>query len=122
MKVLMISGDKHLLTPGNEAYTRLELQRAQVEELSVCVWPQVHTLWQVWRVARSQRYDIITAQDPFWRGLVAWLLARLTHTKLQLQVHTDILLETKHRPHRRMLARFLLKRADRGAGGVRASA
>ncbi len=60
---------------------------------------------------------VISAQDPFETGLVAWRLSRKFGTKLQLQVHTDLLspffrqgdLMNKIRV---MIAKFLLPRAD----------
>ncbi|MDP2652147.1 MAG: hypothetical protein Q8O94_03355, partial [bacterium] len=68
MKVLMISGDKNLLVKGSEASARLELQKSQAEQLDVFVWPQVHSRIEIWRAAKKNRYDVVTAQDPFWRG------------------------------------------------------
>jgi glycosyltransferase involved in cell wall biosynthesis len=52
---------------------------------------------------------VVTAQDPFWRGLLAWLVARRAGAKLNVQVHTD--LDAQPFP-RRMLARIVLRRAD----------
>lgn len=109
MKVLMISGDRHLLEQGSEAYARIELQRSQVERLDVFVWPQLHSRRKISCAAHKNVYDVITAQDPFWRGLLAWRVARITMAKLNLQVHTDL----SAQPFlRRMLAYFLLRRAD----------
>ena len=109
MKVLMISGDKHLLEEGTEAHARLALQKAQIEQLDVFVWPQVHSWYEISRAARENRYDIVTAQDPFWRGLLAWRVARQTGTKLNVQVHTDLRVQSLFR---RRLAHFLLRRAN----------
>jgi glycosyltransferase involved in cell wall biosynthesis len=93
MNVLMISGDKNILVEGSSAHTRLLLQRAQVDRLDVFVWPHVHSLRQIREAAAHGQYDVITAQDPFWRGHLAWHLSRTYHTKLNLQVHTDLLAE-----------------------------
>lgn len=109
MKVLMISGDKNLLKEGSEARARLELQKSQAEQLDVFVWPQVHSRIEIWRAAKKNRYDVVTAQDPFWRGLLAWRVAKQTEAKLNLQVHTDLSAQSFLR---RVLARFLLIRAD----------
>lgn len=109
MKVIMISGDKRLLEKGSEAYMRLELQRAQVERLDVFVWPQVHSREEIMTAAKKNGYDIVTAQDPFWRGLLGWRVARRYGTKLNLQVHTDLSAQPFFR---RKLAHFLLMRAD----------
>ncbi|MBI3572118.1 glycosyltransferase [Candidatus Kaiserbacteria bacterium] len=90
MKVLMISGDPTLLDPKSRAFGRLELQRAQVERLDVFVWPQIHSLGTILKAVHGQHYDVVTAQDPFWRGHLAWHLARRMHARLNLQVHTDL--------------------------------
>ena len=88
----MISGDKNIFTHGSEARARFELQRAQVEQLDAFVWPQsrrsgrlpdrfasgIHSFFEIMRAAQGNRYDVITAQDPFWRGLLAWRIARRT--------------------------------------------
>lgn len=109
MKVLMLSGDPRLLHAGSAAARRLELQRSQVEILDVLVWPQKHSLSRVLQTARREHYDIITAQDPFWRGLVAWVLARMTGAKLNVQVHTDLSAEPLIR---HVLGQIILRHAD----------
>lgn len=109
MKVLMISGDKNILVPGSDAFARLQVQRAAVRRLDVFVWPQIHARIDILRAAKTQHYDVVTAQDPFWRGLLAWRVARRTGAKLNLQVHADLSAQSLSR---RLLARFLLRRAD----------
>ncbi len=109
MKVLMISGDKNMLVPGSEAYQRAKLQRAQVERLDIFIWPQVHTAREIFHAARTSHYDVVTAQDPFWRGHLAWHLARRTGARLNVQVHTDLAAEPWWR---RAWARFQLRHAD----------
>lgn len=89
-KVLMISGDKKLLEPGTDAHARLMLQVAQVEQLDVFVWPQVHTLREVFRAARATHYDVVTSQDPLLRGALARRAAKITGARLNLQVHMDL--------------------------------
>lgn len=108
MKVLMISGDKNVLVEGSEAYARLELQRSAVDCLDVFVWPQVHSWHEITRAAHANKYDMITAQDPFWRGFLAWKIARRIGAKLNLQIHTDLSAQSFAR---RRLAYFLLRRA-----------
>lgn len=105
----MISGDRHLLEANSPAHARLELQRSQVERLDVFVWPQTHSRREMYTAATTNTYDVITAQDPFWRGLLAWRLARRAGAKLNVQVHTDL----DAQPFlRRMLARIVLRHAD----------
>ncbi len=109
MKVLMVSGDRHLLEPGTPAYERLQLQRAQVDWLDVFVWPQVHSWIKILTAAKENNYDVVTAQDPFWRGLLAWWAVRRTGARLNIQVHTDL----EAQPFvRRILARIVLRHAD----------
>ena len=107
----MLSGDKNLLIPGTEAFARLTLQRSEVELLDVLVWPQVHGVWSVCVAALSGRYDVVTVQDPFWRGLLAWVVTRLGRRPLQVQVHTDFARESLHKPLRRMVGIFVLRHA-----------
>lgn len=79
--------------------------------------------WHAYRIGKSILENIpkgepliISAQDPFESGIVAWLLCR-QKAKLQLQIHTDLFSPYFRRERwenvvRLMLARFLLPRAD----------
>jgi glycosyltransferase involved in cell wall biosynthesis len=89
----MISGDKNILVQGSDAQKRFALQKAQVDQLDVFVWPQVHSLREISSAVRKAHYDLITAQDPFWRGHIAWHLSRRARSKLNIQVHTDLAAE-----------------------------
>lgn len=109
MNVLMISGDKNLLKEGTEAAARLALQRSAVERLDAFVWPRVHSYAHIARAARSTRYDVITAQDPFWRGFMAWRLSRHIGARLNLQLHAELAGQSLLK---RLMARYLLRRAD----------
>ena len=62
--------------------------------------------------------SVITAQDPFETGLVGYWLKKKFKIPLQLQAHTDFLSpyffkESLKNKIRVLLARFLIKRADR---------
>jgi glycosyltransferase involved in cell wall biosynthesis len=105
MKVLMISGDKSF-GPGNPRY---DLQCSAVDELDVFVWPQVHSLRQIFSAARHNRYDVITAQDPFWRGHIAHHLVQFFGGRLNIQVHTDL---SAYSPLEHFFARLQLRNAD----------
>ncbi len=100
MKVLIITGDKRF-GPGHPRY---ELQRGAVEELGVLYWRGGS-----WSVPVSGRFDIVTAQDPFWRGLVAWHIARGMGARFNVQVHTDLGAQSLMR---RALAQIVLRHAD----------
>ncbi len=108
-RVLMISGDSKLLVAGTEAAKRLALQRGAVERLDVFVWPHTHSFFAILRAVRTHEYDVITAQDPFLRGLLAYVLTRFSKARFNVQVHTDL----SAQPYwRHILAHFLLRRAD----------
>ena len=109
MRVLMISGDPRILIEGSETYARLELQRTQVERLDVFVWPLLHSWREIFLTAQKNAYDVVTAQDPFWRGLLVYIVARRNDARFNLQVHTDLSVQPFLR---RRLAYFLLRRAD----------
>ncbi|OGG48258.1 hypothetical protein A2678_01590 [Candidatus Kaiserbacteria bacterium RIFCSPHIGHO2_01_FULL_53_31] len=109
MKVLMISGDPNLLKNGSAVRERHSMLVDVVGCLDVFVWPSAHGIAEIWRAARQNRYDVITAQDPFWRGMLGWLVARGTGARLNLQLHADL---DGQSLSKRLLARFSLRRAD----------
>jgi glycosyltransferase involved in cell wall biosynthesis len=86
MKVLMITGDKNVLVPGTNAYNRLELQRSAVDELVVMFWGH----GSIFPRLPHGHFDIVTVQDPFWRGLFAWFIACKLRARFNVQVHTDL--------------------------------
>lgn len=100
MKVLLITGDKRF-GPGHPRY---ELQRSAVEDLKVLYWGRGSLLPSI-----EGSFDVVTAQDPFWRGLFAWRTARRMGARLNVQVHTDL---SAYRGLRLMLAKFVLRHAD----------
>jgi len=60
---------------------------------------------------------LVTAQDPFETGFLAWRIARKIRAKLELQVHTDFLSPYFVKSNflnriRLLMARFLLPKAD----------
>jgi len=87
---------------------------------------KIHSLYKAYRVGTSvlsKSYKLkaeswlITSQDPFETGFVAWCISKKTKAKLQLQIHTDFLnqyfkSESLVNKIRVMLTRFLLPRAD----------
>ena len=94
MKVLMITGDKKVATSA-----RFALQAAQVDKLAVVYWGR----GALWPAMPQEHFDVVTVQDPFWRGLFAWRVARRMGAKFNVQVHTSVLT---------MLGKFILRRAD----------
>jgi len=106
MRVLIITGDKKFF-----ASPRFALQAAQVERLEVVYWGH-GSMWPIRYVDISKfQPDVITVQDPFWRGFFAWWIARRIGARLNIQVHTDLFAQDS--PKRFMaMARFVLRRAD----------
>lgn len=69
-------------------------------------------------IARGLRFDVVSAQDPFETGLVAWVIAKLRGVPLHVQVHTDFLSPRyaalgMGNKARVLLAKFILTRASR---------
>lgn len=134
LRVLMISGDRLALSQGSDVYKRLLLQAAEVGQLDVFVQgdkkelaikgrgmvhgfsgSKIQAAFSMLRASSSVgRVDIVTAQDPFLLGLVAWRIARKKNAKLQLQVHTNICSPAFIRQFKlkSLLTRFLLSQAD----------
>lgn len=106
MNVLMITGDRKLLEEGSNAHERLALQRSAVERLQVVYWGR-GAFFDALRVRGE--YDVVTVQDPLWRGLVGLFLAHKLGAKLNVQVHMDLhaLSFARH-----VLAQIVLKHAD----------
>lgn len=90
----MITGDKNF-----SASPRFALQASQVEKLEVVYMGR----GRIWPKVPAGHFDVVTAQDPFWRGIFAWRVARRIGAKLNVQVHTSVL---------NVLGRFILRRAD----------
>lgn len=101
----MITGDRNIFTPGTSAEARFALQRGAVEELRAVYWGP-----DSWCPPISEdAVDVVTAQDPFWRGLFALWVARRKKAALNVQVHTDL---AAYGWLRRALARHVLQSAD----------
>lgn len=96
MRVLVITGDKKF-GPGHERY---ELQKSAVEVLEVVYWGR----GSLWPTIPEGHFDVVTVQDPFWRGLFGWFIARRLGVKFNVQVHTSEV--------RGLVAWFVLGRAD----------
>ncbi|MDQ5955540.1 MAG: hypothetical protein QG621_543 [Patescibacteria group bacterium] len=101
MKVLVITGDKKFV-PGNPRY---DLQAGWVDAFVVVYWGKENTKPTIPEGA----YDVITVQDPFWRGLFASRVAKRIGTQLNVQVHADI---SGQSLLKRLVAWVVLRRAD----------
>lgn len=141
VKVLAIGSDRSIVNPKSASAERqiaygqhfdaldiIVFSRGAYEQANVTLSAGVHVYptqsrsrllygLDAMRIAwHLPKPDVVTVQDPFESGLVGWLIARLRGAKFHVQVHTDFL-----SPHfdgavnriRRILARFVLARADR---------
>lgn len=102
MRVLMITGDRRF-GPGNPRY---DVQKSAVEVLDVVYWGR-SALIKPFFVKGT--YDVVTAQDPLFRGLVAWVVSKRLGAKLNVQVHVDI---ASLSFFRHILAQIVLRHAD----------
>src|SRR3989344_4620785 len=144
MRVLTISADRSkrgILQRGSSAFLRQEAYAEKFGTLDVIAFTlesdgaqEFHagplTLipthssskwfygWNALQIARTlQKPDVVSAQDPFETGLVAWRIARRFGVPLHIQVHTDFLSPAyeKHSPLNRIrvfIAKVVLARAD----------
>ena len=101
MKVLMITGDRRF----GAGHPRYDLQASTVEKLAVVHWGR----GALWPKIPQEHFDVVTVQDPFWRGLFAWRVARKLGAKCNVQVHADL---SGQSSLKRLLAGFVLRRAD----------
>ena len=138
MKVLIISTDVKILEEGGVVRSRMLDYGTICDELNIIVaslggskekikiGPNVF----VYPTASINKFfsrlsllsigvrikaDIVTAQDPFETGFLAWRVARRIGAKLELQIHTDFLNPYFVKGNflnrmRVLLARFLLLR------------
>lgn len=146
MKVLMISTDRLVFETGSEVRRRLLDYGGLFTELHVVVfsnkklghhdeqltdnvfvyptnsWNRLTYLWRAIKIGsalfKSGGDWVITSQDPFETGLVAWWLKRGRNINWQAQIHTDFLSpffakESWLNRLRVKLAAFLLPRADK---------
>lgn len=70
------------------------------------------------KLLRKYQHEVISAQDPFEAGFIAWLLARKNNVKLQIQLHGDYFAspywreETLFNRARYYLGRWIIKKAS----------
>ncbi len=114
----MISRDPDAVRSGSSTAKRIAAYAAQGADTTVVFASLPRSLFVLWQgLATVRRGWVVTAQDPFEAGKLAWMIARLRGAKFELQLHGDFFnpawaAEAWHRPLRLLLARFLLRRAD----------
>ncbi len=115
MRVLMISRDPTILKEGSPSYDRVKEYAGLVEYLDV-VLPGRECLKFLF-CKQEPKIDLVTSQDPFETGLLAWIIARARGARLEFQAHTDLYSKYYRKESlknlvRFWLARFLIPRAD----------
>lgn len=114
-KILAIGSDKNIFDAESASRKRQEAYAKQFGSLGIIVFSRpsdkvqpfergplqgyptnvrfrILNVWRAVRIARSlARPDVVTAQDPFEAGLIAWFISVFHGTPLHVQVHTDFL-------------------------------
>lgn len=105
MKVFSITADRSF----KEGNPRFDLQAGAVERLEALYWGP-GALWPSHMLdIRHQACDVVSTQDPFFRGLLGLILARRFKARFNVQVHADLSAQSLIK---RYIARFVLRRAD----------
>jgi len=138
----MLSSDVKIFDAGSRVASRMALYGSIVDELLIVVAgvgapkeimlaPNVravtpggvnkftvflHTRTALRELTKKKKYDIVSAQDPFFIGMLGYGIAKANHIPLQAQLHTDcfslgFLTESPHRVIEALLAIFILGRA-----------
>jgi len=102
-----------------------DLPKKKVFDISekVTVYPtnsksKFHYIFDAIKIASLlKEADLITAQDPYETGFIAWRISKQQKAKLELQVHTDIFSkyfakQSYFNKIRVIFSKFLLKEAD----------
>lgn len=100
MKVLTISGDRRF-RPGNHRY---DLQ-ASVVDLTVLYWGRGALFPRI----PEDHFDVVTVQDPFFRGLFGLYVSKKLGTRFNVQIHTDLSAQSFFK---NFIARIVLRHAD----------
>ncbi len=105
MKIVMITGDRNLSTPGTPPYERLMMQKKYADIVPV-FWGK-GALFAPFKELGA--FDVITVQDPFWRGLIGLCVSKYKRTRFNVQLHTDL---NAQNLGRRILANIVFRYAD----------
>lgn len=141
MRIMMVSLDKDFLSPKSRTTVRLLPMSRKLEELVVILpnsngqktvlnnnfsclpcgskfkpWGFIKSLFSLVWLNHQQRFDVVSAQDPIFCGLLAYLTAKLTRIKWHLQIHGDFfspwwLQESRANKFKYWLMVYLVKRA-----------
>lgn len=113
MKLLVIGPRQSKQAQSPEGRLRQALQ-AQTVERYVVYTPHagessVQAAIRILRETKREDFDMVSAQDPFFVGLLAWRVARRARARLNVQVHADL---DAQGALRHVLAQLVLRHAD----------
>ncbi|RJQ34071.1 glycosyltransferase family 1 protein [Candidatus Parcubacteria bacterium] len=103
--------DKYVvITPGKE--NKIVELSDKVSAYGLKADNKIFTLWSIFSLAKKllqqEKFDIISVQDQYFLGSVAYLLAKKFNLGLEIQVHG---FEKFYGP-RKMIAKYILPKAD----------
>ena len=80
-------------------------------------WCKLMYFYDAYKISKDiTNITVVTTQDPFFTGLIGYLITKKLHTKLQMQLHTDICSSVFNtgvmRKIQIIIARFLFTKAD----------
>lgn len=101
MKVLAITGDKAF----ESGHPRFDLQANAVERFE-SLYVGSGSLWPT---LPEGEFDVVTSQDPFFRGFVAWRISKKLGCRFNVQLHADL---DGQGLIKKMIAPFILGKAD----------
>lgn len=111
MKLLVIGPAQN--TESDESRARRALQEAQVERYAVLTPKpgegKLAAAVRIWRASAHEDFDMVSAQDSFLIGFIAWRVARRARARFNVQVHADL---TAQPWWRHVLAQIVLRHAD----------
>ncbi len=142
MKILIINLDKSIFRTGSRSLNNLKDYSRFFEKLFVISWTQgsekpiffenrlfiypttsrsrlfyiIDTLGIFKKFIKKESIDLVSSQDPFETGFVAYIISKFFKIPLHLQVHTDFLSpyfkkESLLNRIRVLIAKFLIPRA-----------
>ena len=143
MRILIINLDKSIFKPRSKSLEDLKDYSAFFDKLFIITWTlkneepiffqdklfiyptnssnRISYFFDTWKIfkkiLKEENIQIISSQDPFETGFMAWILSRAYKTIFHLQIHTDFLSpyfkkESLVNGFRVFLAKFLIPRSD----------
>jgi glycosyltransferase involved in cell wall biosynthesis len=142
MKVLVIGSDKKMFEPNSAVLARTELYAGLCDKMSIIIlsrqkFAPIHlgnlsifatnscsrlrylcdALKLVKKILNTEKYDLVTTQDPYDTGIIGWFVKRKYKLSWQCQIHGDILSpyfsrESLMNKIRVFIAKLLLPKAD----------